>query len=109
MPIFRAAGLLVLKTMVGKGEAVGESDGEGEVEEMEEEDDEASRVSCEHVRDCLSSECPLSVGDGERGVGGSEEVKDMSEEMLEVELSEGVSLPRDGGEELDEEGREDSS
>lgn len=89
---------------MGNGEVVSESDGEGEVE-----DDEASRVSCEDVQDCLSSECPLSAGDGERGVGGSEEVKDMSEGMLEVELSEGVRVPPDGDEELDEDDHEDCS
>ena len=42
VPIFRAAGLLVLRTMEGTGETHGERDGE----EMEEEE-EARLVSCE--------------------------------------------------------------
>lgn len=44
VPIFKAAGLLVLRMMEGEGEAVGESD--DEVEEMEE-GEEACWVSCE--------------------------------------------------------------
>lgn len=67
----------------------GESDGEGDVEDMEE-DEEVCLVSCEDIGedawDCLSSACPLSSGDGDRGVGGSEEVKELREGMLEVEL-----------------------
>lgn len=46
MPIFRAAGLLVLRTMEGMGEIDGES--EGEVEEREEAE-EPCLVSCGDV------------------------------------------------------------
>lgn len=111
MPIFRAAGLLVLRTM--EGERVGESEGEGEAEEREDRE-EACLVSWEDagedVCDCLIvSGWPCSAGDGERGVGGSEEVKDESEGMLEVELWEGVRVRLDGGDELDVDEREDSS
>lgn len=103
VPIFRATGLLVLRTMDGGGEIAGEREGEGEAEETEEEG-EACLVSCEEAgegEDCLSSACPLSAGDGERGVGGSEEVRDDREGMLEVELWEGVGVRRAGGEGLD--------
>lgn len=54
-----------------------------------EEDEEARLVSCEEAGDdgdCLRSACPLSAGDGERGVGGSEEVREERDRMLEVEL-----------------------
>lgn len=106
VPIFRAAGLLVLRTMEGMGEMDGES--EGEVEEREEAE-EPCLVSCEGVWDCLSGVWLLSAGDGERGVGGSEEVSEDSEGMLEVELWEGVRVRWVGGEELDVDEREDSS
>lgn len=112
VPILRAAGLLVLRTMEGMGEIDGESEGEGEVEESEEAE-EACMVSCgdasEEVWDCLSGVCPPSAGDGERGVGGSEEVSEDRERMLELELWEGVRVRRVGGEELDVDEREDSS
>lgn len=108
MPIFRAAALWVLRTMDGEGEIDGESEGEGEVEEMEEEE-EACLVSFEEAGDCLRGACPLSAGDGERGVGGSEEVKEEREGMLEVELWDGVGVRRAGGEGLDVDEREDSS
>lgn len=78
----------MLRTMEGEGETDGESEGEGEVEDMEEEE-EACLGSCEEAgedEDCLWSACPLSAGDGERGVGGSEEVREEREGMLEVEL-----------------------
>lgn len=94
--------------MVGEGDAVGESD--GDVEKLEEEE-EAYRVSYEDagevVWDC--NEFPLSAGDGERGVGGSEEVKDEREGMLEEELWEGVRVPYPGDEELDADDCEESS
>lgn len=82
VPIFRAAALWVLRTM--EGEMDGESEGEGEVEDMEEEQ-EAWEEAGEN-EDCLGSACPLSAGDTERGVGGSEEVREEREGMLEVEL-----------------------
>lgn len=50
MPIFKAAGLLVLRTMVGEGDAVGESD--GDVEKLEEEE-EAYRVSYEDAEEVV--------------------------------------------------------
>lgn len=89
--------------MEGEGEIDGESEGEGEVEETEEEK-EACLVSCEEEGkdgDCLIHACPLSAGDGERGVGGSEEVKEEREGMLEVELWDGVGVRRPEGEGLD--------
>lgn len=110
VPIFRAAGLWVLRTM--EGETDGEREGDGEVEEMEDEE-EACLVSCEEAggedEDCRRSACPLSAGDGERGVGGSEEVREEREGMLEVELWEGVGVRQAGGEGLDADEREDSS
>lgn len=111
VPIFRAAGLWVLRTMEGGGEIVGESEGDSEVEEREEEE-EACLVSCEVAgedEDCLWSASPLSAGEGERGVGGSEEVREDREGMLEVELWEGVGVRRDRGELLDADERKDSS
>lgn len=78
----------MLRTIEGEGEIDGESEGEGEVEEMEEEE-EACLVSCEEAgenEDGLMTACPLSAGEGERGVGGSEEVREEREGMLEVEL-----------------------
>lgn len=101
----------MLRTM--EGQIDGESEGEGEVEEMEEEE-EACLVSCEEAGedvDCLGTACPLSAGDGERGVGGSEEVREEREGMLEVELWEGVGVGvrRAGGEGLDVEESKDSS
>lgn len=101
----------MLRTMEGEGEIVGESEGDGELEEREEEE-EACLVSCEVVgedEDCLWSACPLSAGEGERGVGGSEEVREEREGMLEVELWEGVGVRWTGGEELDADERKDSS
>lgn len=86
----------------------GEREGEGEEVEMEEEE-EACRASCEDG-DCRSSACLLlSAGDGERGVGGSEEVREEREWMLEVELWEGVGVRRAGGDGLDAEDNEDTS
>lgn len=111
MPIFRAAALWVLRTMEGEGEIDGEREGEGEVQDMEE-GEEACLVSCEEAdedEDCLTRVCLLSAGDGERGVGGSEEVRDEREGMLEVELWEGVGVRRAGGDGLDVDEREDSS
>lgn len=90
MPIFRAAGLWVLRTMEGEGEIVGESEGDGEVEESEDEED-ACLVAGED-EDSLESACPLSAGEEERGVGGSEEVREEREGMLEVEPWKGVGL-----------------
>jgi len=97
----------VLRTMEVEGEIDGESEGESEVEEMEEEKD-ACLVSCED-EDGPRSACPRSDGDGERGVGGSEEVREEREGMLEVELWEGVGVRRAGGEGLDADEREESS
>lgn len=90
VPIFMAAGLLVLRTIEGVGETVGEREGDGEVGEREEEDEEACLASCggeasEHDEG-LRCACPPSAGEGERGVGGSEEFREMREGMLEVEL-----------------------
>lgn len=113
VPIFMAAGLLVLRTIEGVGETVGEREGDGEVGEREEEDEEACLASCgveasEHDEG-LRCVCPPSAGEGERGVGGSEEFSEMREGMLEVELWEGVGVRWDRGEELDADEREDSS
>lgn len=83
-----AARLWVLSTMEVEGNIVGESDGDGEVEDREE-DEEACLVSCEEVdedEDCLWNACPLSAGEGDRGVGGSEEEREERDRMLEVEL-----------------------
>lgn len=104
VPIFRAAALLVLSTMEGTG---GENEGEGDVEEMEEEEEEkeACLVSCGDASESdggLGCACPLSMGDGERGVGGSEEVREEREGMLEVELWEGVGVRQAGGDGLEE-------
>lgn len=90
MPILRAAGLLVLKTIGGGGEMGGDSDGQGEVEE----DEEPRRGSLTELDDLV---CALS-GDEDRGVGGSEEVKDEREGMLDVELWDGVGVLRKGEE-----------
>lgn len=109
VPIFRAAGLLVLRTMEGGGETAGES--KGEAEEREEEE-EAWPVSCEEAgedEDCLRSACALSPGNGERGVGGSEEVREEREGMLEVELCDGVGVRQAGGEGLEADEWKDSS
>lgn len=99
VPILRAAGLWVLRTMEEEeGETVGEKDGVGEAEEREEEEEEACLVSCEvaeEVEDCL-----WRAGEGERGVGGSEDVREDRDGMLEVELWEGVGARWAGGEEL---------
>lgn len=97
VPILRAAGLWVLRTMEEEeGEIVGENDGNGDTEEREEEE-EACLVSCEvaeEVEDCL-----WRAGEGERGVGGSEEVREDRDGMLDVELWEGVGVRWAGGEE----------
>lgn len=101
----------MLRTIEGEGEIHGESEGEGDVEEVEEEK-EACLASCEEAgenKDGLRSACPLSAGDGERGVEGSEEVREEREGMLEVELWDGVGVRRAGGEGLDADEREDSS
>lgn len=106
-----AAGLWVLRTMEGEGEIDGEREGEGEVQDMEE-GEEAYLVSCEEAdedEDCLRRACLLSAGDGERGVGGSEEVREERDGILEVELWEGVGVRRAGGDGLDADEREDSS
>ena len=95
--------------MEGEGEMDGER--EGEVDKMDEEE-EACLLSCDgagEAEDCLRIGCPLSAGDGERGVGGSEEVRDEREGMLEVELWDGVGVRQTGGEELDVDEREHSS
>lgn len=113
VPIFRAAGLLVLRTMEGEGETFGECEGDGEVGERDEEEEEEACLASwgmagEHD-DGLCCICPLSAGEGERGVGGSEEVSEEREGMLEVELWEGVGVRWARGEELDADEREDSS
>lgn len=88
----------MLRTMEEEaGEIVGEKDGDGDAEEGEEEE-EACLVSCEvaeEVEDCL-----WRAGEGERGVGGSEEVREDKDGMLDVELWEGVGVRWAGGEEL---------
>lgn len=78
----------MLRTM--EGEIVGESEGDGEVEEREEEED--SCLVAGEDEDSLWSACPLSTGEEERGVGGSEEVREEREGMLEVELWKGVGV-----------------
>lgn len=70
-----AAGLLVLRTMGGGGE----TDGEGEAEETEDLDGVLS-------------------GEDDRGVGGSEDVSEDRDGMLEVELWDGVGVRRRGEE-----------
>lgn len=100
-----AAGLLVLRTMEGVGDIVGEVG-----ERDEEEEEEAGLASCDGEHgEGLYSVCPPSAGEGERGVGGSEEFSEMREGMLEVELWEGVGVRWDRGEELDTDESEDSS
>lgn len=110
VPIFKAAGLWVLRTTEGKGEMDGERDGDGDTEDTEE-DEEACLVPSEDGdgETCLGKGWHLSTGEGERGVGGSEEFKEESDKILEVELWEGVRVRREGGEELDVEEREASS
>lgn len=84
------------------GEA-GQAEGEGD--EETEEDEEVCFVLREGEGDaggCLIGVWALSAGDGERGVGGSDEFRDRSEGMLEVELWEGVRGSCDSPEELDE-------
>lgn len=77
----------MLRTMGGGGEM----DGEGEAEE-----DEEWRVSVTWDLDSVLS------GEDERGVGGSEDVREDKDGMLDVELWDGVGVRR-RGEELDEE------
>lgn len=72
-----------------EGEMVGENDGE-----EREEEEEACLVS-EEVEGCL-----WRAGEGERGVAGSEEVREDRDGMLDVELWEGVGVRWAGGEEL---------
>lgn len=100
VPILRAAGLWVLRTMEEEGEIVGENDGGGDGEEREEEEEEACLVSCEVAEDV--EDCLWRAGEGERGVGGSEEVREDRDGILDVELWEGVGVRCAGGEELDE-------
>lgn len=69
----------------------GEMDGEGEAEE-----DEEWRVSVTQGLESVLS------GEDERGVGGSEDVREDKDGMLDVELWDGVGVRR-RGEELDEE------
>lgn len=85
MPILRAAGLLVLRTMAGGGEMEGE--GEAEAEE-----DEERRDSVTKDLDSVLS------GEDERGVGGSEDVSEDKDGILEVELWDGVGVRRRGEE-----------
>lgn len=87
----------------------GECEGVGEAEEEEEEDGLVSCVEVCEVGDFVMGVCPRSAGDGERGVGGSEELRDEREGMLEVELWEGVGVRRPRGEGLDVDEGEDSS
>lgn len=90
-----------------EGEIDGEREGVGEAEE-----DEDGLVSCVEVcegEDLVRGVCPRSAGDGERGVGGSEDVRDEREGMLEVELWEGVGVRLPRGEGLDADEGEDSS
>lgn len=97
VPIFRAAGLWVLRTMEGEeGETAGENEGEGDAEEREEEE-EGCLASCEAAEE--AGEWLRRAGEGERGVGGSEEVREDRDGMLDVELWEGVGVRRAGGEE----------
>lgn len=89
----------MLRTMEEEeeGEIVGENDGDGDAGE-EEEEGEACLVSgevAEEVEDCL-----WRAGEGERGVGGSEDVSEDSDGMLHVELWEGVGVRWAGGEGL---------
>lgn len=103
-----AAGLLVLRTIDGVGETGDERERDGEVGERgEEEDEEACLASC--GGEGLHCACPASAGEGERGVGGSEEFSEMREGMLEVELWEGVGVRWDRGEELHGDEREERS
>lgn len=99
VPIFRAAALWVLRTMGEEGEMDGDREGEGEVAVGEEEEETflLSWTDTDEDEECLWSVCPLSAGDGERGVGGSEEAREEREGMLEVELWEGVGVRRTGG------------
>lgn len=100
----------MLRTMEGIGEVeLGDtSDGEDEAEAEEEEQEEGDRtcdwaswaeaVEAEDV--CRLSIDTESVGDGERGVGGSEEFKDERDGMLEDEQWESGGVRRAGGEGL---------
>lgn len=76
----------MLRTM-GSG---GEMDGEGEADE-----DEEWRDSVTEDFDSVLS------GEDERGVGGSEDVREDKDGMLDVELWDGVGVRR-RGEELDD-------
>lgn len=110
VPIFRAGPLLVLSTMEGRGEVelADASEGEDEAEVEEEEQDEGDRtcdrsswaeaVDAEDV--CRLSMDTESMGDGERGVGGSEEFKEERDGMLEEEQWESGGVRRVGGEGL---------
>lgn len=112
VPILRAAGLWVLRMMGGEGEMDGEREHGEEEEVLEEEEEEECLISWIEAGedgDCLCSTCPLSAGDGERGVGGSEDVREEMDGMLELELWEGVGVRRATGEELGAEDREDRS
>lgn len=94
VPILRAAGLWVLRTMEEEeGETVGENDDEERGEE-----EEVCLVSCEEAEEVEG--CLWRAGEGERGVGGSEEVREDRDGMLDVELWEGVGVRWAGGEEL---------
>lgn len=66
----------------------GETDGEREDDELLEEEEEClcSWLGAGEDGDCLCGTCPLSAGDEERGVGGSEDVREERDGMLEVEL-----------------------
>lgn len=89
----------MLSIIEGQGEKHGEREDTEEEEEVEE---DASLVSCEEVDD-EDEECLMSSGgDGERGVGGSEEVMEEREGMLEVELWDGFGSTEDR---LDADGR----
>lgn len=98
VPILRAAGLWVLRTMEGGGEM----EMEGEREEVGE-----CMPSWEEAEEDWRSRGapPRSAGEGVRGVGESEvvlgvEVREQREGMLEVELRDGVGVRRLGGEGL---------
>lgn len=78
----------MLRTMGGGGEM----DGEGEAE-----DEEWRDSATEDLEGVLS-------GEDERGVGGSEDVREDRDGMLEVELWDGVGVRRRGEELVEEDG-----